>query len=378
MRILHLLKTGIGGAWALRLCRELVALGADIHVALPNEGHMPRAFREAGCSVHLLQSDLPLRRPAAIPGTLLALRRLVAQIKPDVIHSHFVGTTLSMRLALPDSKIPRLFQVPGPLHLENPVTRQLEVLSAGPSDHWIATCRAMVGLYRKAGVPARRIHFAYYGIDLNSLKPQSKGQLRAELGLAPEHPIVGMVAYIYAPKTYLGAKRGLKGHEDLIDAIALLRKTHPKVQLVIVGGAWKGAEDYERQIHRYARQRLPHGIHFLGTRTDVPQLYADFDVAVHPSHSENLGGSAESLILEVPTVATRVGGFPDVVLPGETGWLVPAKEPEKLAAAIGEALEDRKRATRYAQRGADLVRGLLDVKATAQDVWRVYQELIAK
>ena len=57
-----------------------------------------------------------------------------------------------------------------------------------------------------------------------------------------------MVAYMYAPKRFLGEKRGLKGHEDLIDAVSLIQDKYPNLHLVIVGGAWNGAIDYEKRL----------------------------------------------------------------------------------------------------------------------------------
>src|SRR5690606_31044154 len=109
---------------------------------------------------------------------------------------------------------------------------------------------------------------------------------------------------------------------------------------VFVGGAWNKAYSYEKQIREYAERKGGDRFVFLGTRNDVLELYPDFDVAVHPSHSENLGGAVESLLLKVPTIATNVGGFPDIVIDGETGWLVPPGRPDKLAEKILVTLDN--------------------------------------
>lgn len=376
MRILHLLKTSVGATWAYRMVREHMAAGVDVHVALPGGGPKVAEFRALGATVHELQTDLPIRDPLRMPSTFLALRRLVDAVKPDLIHSHFVGTTLTMRLALADSRVPRIFQVPGPLHLEHAMTRNGELAVAGPADHWIATCRWIHDRYSRSGVPRERLHFAYYGTDLERLTPQPPGKLRRELGLDADTPIVGMVAYVYAPKRWLGATRGLKGHEDLIDAMALLRRTRPNVRCVIVGGAWQGAQREEARVREYAKRRCGDAVIFLGTRRDVPELYADFTMAVHPSHSENLGGSQESLPLGVPTIATRVGAFPDVVRDGETGWLVPPKDPPAIARAIEEVLDDPEEARRRTVRGQQLTRTLVDVRSTAKDTLGIYETIL--
>src|SRR5208337_2454939 len=136
------------------------------------------------------------------------------------------------------------------------------------------------------------------------------------------------------------------------------------------------AASYERAIHQYARQRLGKDAIFLGTRNDVNELYPNLDVAVHPSHSENLGGAGESLLSCIPTVATNVGGFPDIVIPGQTGWLVPAHDPASLADAILEVLRDPLHAKKLAAAGRERVRQLLDIRETAREIKRIYDSVL--
>jgi glycosyltransferase involved in cell wall biosynthesis len=285
-----------------------------------------------------------------------------------------LGTTLTMRLALGKRHpVPRLFQVPGPLHLEHPAFRATEIRTAGPGDAWIGSCRWTCDRYRQSGVAAERLFLSHYGSDLDELAVGTPGRLRGELELDAAVPIVGMVAYMYAPKRYLGQRRGLKGHEDLIDALALCRETRPDLVGVVIGGAWNGATAHERRVRAYGKQRLGAAVRFLGTRSDVPALYPDFDVAVHPSHSENLGGAAESLLLGIPTIATDVGGFPDIVIPERTGWLVPPRRPAALATAILQAVDDRETALRLARQGQVHARRLLDVRDNARQIADIYE-----
>src|SRR5438128_1442841 len=99
MTVLHLLKTSVGATWALRQMRELVRLGVRVHAAMPPGPLVPK-YRAAGVEVHEAQLDLPIRRPWRVPAALRAMRQLVERVRPDIIHSHFVATTLTMRLAL--------------------------------------------------------------------------------------------------------------------------------------------------------------------------------------------------------------------------------------------------------------------------------------
>ena len=140
MRVLQLLKTSHGATWAYLQMRELVKLGVEVHAALPAGGPLIPRYQQAGINVHLVQLDLPVKAPWRIPKVTKTLAELVATVKPDLIHSHFVGTTLSMRLALGRKHpTPRIFQVPGPLHLEHSFFRQLDLRSAGAPDYWVGS-----------------------------------------------------------------------------------------------------------------------------------------------------------------------------------------------------------------------------------------------
>ena len=379
MRVLHLIKTPVGAGWALRQIRELVQLGITVHVALPDDGPMRGRYNEVGAIEHTLQTDFPVRCPWRFPELAAKLSALVKTVQPDIIHSHFVGTTLSMRLALGrGTTIPRVFQVPGPLHLEHGFFRRAEVFSAGRSDYWVGSCQWTCDCYERSGIGRDRIFLSYYGTDIDLYTPKEPGKLREELKLGPECKIVGMVAFMYAPKRYLGQKRGLKGHEDLIDAFKICLDKNPDLRCVMVGGAWNNATGYEAAVREYARSRCGDKVIFLGTRSDVADLYADFDVAVHPSHSENVGGAVESLLLGVPTIATRVGGFPDLVQDGKTGWLVPPKDPKALSVAIESALADPIGARAKTLAGQQRARELFDVRRTAKEVKDIYEQILGR
>lgn len=370
MKVLHLVKTSVGATWALRQMRELVGLGVEVHVALPAGGGLVKEYEAAGVRVHALTYSA-----AHLFDSCRQLKKVVAEVDPDLIHSHFVLTTLLMRLALRSDRRPRIFQVPGPLHLENRFFRMLDIRTARKNDYWVGSCTWTNERYAASGISRDRLFLSYYGSDIRQRKSAATGKLRRELHLGDDAVLVGLVAYMYPPKRYLGQRRGLKGHEDFIDAVARVARRYPQVYGVCIGGPWGNAAAYERRVKAYAARRTDR-VYFLGTRSDVPELYADLFCAVHPSLSENLGGAAESLALGVPTVATRVGGFPDIVIHGETGLLVPPSHPQALAEALTDLLEGRYDREKMAQRGVERVAEMLDVRNTARSVFEIYGRLI--
>ena len=132
----------------------------------------------------------------------------------------------------------------------------------------------------------------------------------------------------------------------------------------------------QKLVREFAHKRIGERAMFLGTRNDVRGLHPDLDVAVHPSHSENVGGAAESLLNGVPTVASSVGSFSGIVKSEETGWLVPPKRPVSIANAIREVLLDRHNALAIAEEGPALCSNLLDVRRTAAEVPAIYETIL--
>lgn len=380
MKILHLIKTTIGATWALREVQVLIRLGCEIHVALPAKEGLYEDYKKAGAHVHIVNVDIASFKtsPLAFTKAVINFRKLVLEINPDIIHSHFVGTTYFMRMALTGIPIKRIFQVPGPLHLEKQLTRKVDIHLANDYDYWIPTCNLSKQYYLEEGIAADRLSVAFYGSDIAVFgEKQKKGALRAELNLSADTHIVGMVAFVYPPKKWIGQKRGLKGHEDLIDAMKIVRKKHPKAVCVMIGGAWGDSESYYNKVVKYGKKQLGNSIYFLGTRKDVPKLYPDFDIAVHPSLSENLGGAAESLLMGIPTIATNIGGFPDIVKEDKTGWLVPASDPKSLAKKIINVLENPANAENIAAHGKQEMMRELDVNHTATQVYEFYQYIMS-
>ena len=376
MRILHLLKTAVGASWALRQTTELVKLGVEVHLALP-DGPMVAKYQQAGVKVHIFDPSIVLNKPWLNIGQIKRLRGLVDEVKPDIIHSHFVATTLLMRLALRKYVIPRIFHVPGPLHLEHVVFRNLELCLAQKQDFWLASCLWTQERYQRSGIAKDRIGLAYYGVNEEDFLFQHSPavDLKKQLNLPANTFLLGMVAYFYAPKSYLGQRRGLKGHEDLIDAIAIVKQSHPEIKCIFVGGPWGKSHHYFNQVKDYAQQKAPGSCIFLGLRNDVPLLYPQFDLAVHPSHSENVGGAVESMYAQVATLTSDVGGFPDLVSDGHTGYMVAAKAPAQLAAKIIQAIEQPEEKKRMIANGFHKVTQVMNVQHNAKQVFDFYQHI---
>jgi glycosyltransferase involved in cell wall biosynthesis len=380
MRILQVVKTTNGGAWAAWQAAELVRAGIEVHVVLPDkQGSNYHDWVDAGARLHFADLGFPVRAPWKGPDMFREARKLVELINPEIIHSHFVSTTLTLRYALGrNHPIKRVFQIPGPLHLEHSLYRRAELSSAGKNDFWIPSSRYTQALLTKSGVPRSKQFLSYYGCRLAEHAVTRTNELRRMLGINDNQLIVGNVSWFYRPKYYLAQTVGLKCHEDIIDSLAIVVRKRRDVIGVLVGSGFNGAQSYEERLRTRARMlagdriRMPGGL----TSSVIQRIWPDFDCAVHVPLSENCGGVVEPLCAGVPTIAANTGGLPELVFEGITGKLVPPRSPVVLADAILETVEDLERCRRMAGNGRRLITSMFDISRTAREVYQIYKYLL--
>jgi glycosyltransferase involved in cell wall biosynthesis len=382
MKVLHLCKSSQGARWASAQARVLARRGIEVHVALPDlTGTVTSEWIVNGARVHRVDYTLSPLLPVATISTLNQVRRLVDLIQPDLIHSHHVKAAIMARLALRGHyPVPRVFQVPGPFHLETTPFRMLELSTATAEDYWIATSRASLSRYLRAGISSSRVFLSYAGTENERFRGQRKGQLRRALGLADSEFVVGNISYIYAPKWYFMQRVGLKCHEDLIDGISLAAEKDRSIRGVLIGGPWGADSTYFEKLRQYARRRSGNAVIMPGAfnQEQVASAIWDFDCVAHVPMSENCGGVVEPLLCGIPTIASRIGGLVEVVIDGSTGVTVPVGEPPALSEAILFVRNHYGEMCNQAQVGRMLAQTMFDVNRTAVEVEEIYRYVLGQ
>lgn len=380
MKVLHLSKTSRGSRWASAQAGVLTRRGIEVHVALPDlEGSVTPEWIANGAQVHQLDYALSPLRPLATIRGLEQLRGLVERIQPDLIHAHHVQGAIVARLALRGRYgVPRVFQVPGPLHLEKFPFRKLELATATAEDYWIATSRAILSHYLRAGVARGRAFLSYAGTDNERFSGRRTGELRRKLGLGDSEFVVGNISYVYAPKWYLMQRVGLKCHEDLIDGISLAAEKDRSIRGVLIGGPWGADATYFEKLRRHARKRSGGAVIMPGAfgQEEVASAIWDFHCVAHVPNSENCGGVVEPLLCGIPTIASRTGGLVEVVMDGSTGITVPVGDPDALSEAILYVRNHYGAMREEAQAGRTLVQTMFDVNRTAAEVEEIYRYVL--
>ena len=344
-------------------------------------GDSPTAPRYEACGCRVIRFDFEQVRkePWATVKRLQDLRSIIEEENPDLVHSHFYITTLLMRLALRANKsLPRVYQVAGPLHLEHVAFRKLEIGLSTERDYWVGSSRCTIHHYVQSGVSRRRLFLSYYGLDVPKNEDIKPKFLRRLLNLADDDILTGDVSWMYPPKYYLGHTKGLKRHEDMIDALGIIIRQNPSVKGVFVGGGWNGADRYENRLRARARRVAGDQILFTGPLPgeQAIQAWADYNVAIHVPISENCGGVVEPLCFAIPTIASKVGGLPEVIIEGKTGYLVPPRNPKTLAKRIGEVVSDFERAQKMAEAGKLLVKKMFNIERTAEEIFTIYKHVL--
>ena len=177
-------------------------------------------------------------------------------------------------------------------------------------------------------VPEQKVRRVYNGIDAEQFAPREpSGELAASLGLPAGGPIIGSVGNLHP----------WKGHDTFIRAAARIRAARPDARFLLVGAgaAQAGLENLAREAG------VGEAMVFAGTRADIPELLALMSVFVQPSPHESLPNAVlEAMACARPVVATSVGGVPELVNNGVTGFLVPPNDPAALAEKVLALLAD--------------------------------------
>lgn len=340
MHVLHLIKTSDGAGWAISLMEAMKKKYNDISfsVALPLGGKYTNRYYAICKNVY----DMSYSLNAGILQKGKKLQKIIEEDKPDIIHSWFTQTTFYERLFLRKYKIPTIFEVVGPLHLENKLFKWGDVKSASTHNFWIATSKYIFEKYKKMGIPDDKLFLNYPYADVEKIIEEKKyvtvRNLRQQYNIPEHYKIIGTASYIYPPKFY--SRTGVKGHEILLKAFEKVLEKRQDIVLIIAGCTFGKSTNYETRLKNKAKKIDPNRIIFTGKYRHIYEIIPNFAIFVYLSKSENLGGVFESLLFEIPTVSSNRGALPELVIPNETGYLVPLENINNIAQTILNALDN--------------------------------------
>lgn len=362
MKVAHLVIGGdvAGGQLvALTLARATRARGGEALFVSPARGPFTQLAEREGFGVAVADVGRLHRL-----GGALALRRLLRREGVSLLHTHTLAAANALgRLAARAAGVP----VVSHLHIESRFRRATAPLLRTADNASARLCAALIAVsddtrraYERQGYP-RRIVVVHNGV---APPAPSDGDVRTELGIPAEAPLVGEVARLC----------DVKGQRELIAALAEV----PDAHAVLVGADLEQGGAYTLALEREAeRVGVRDRVVFAGRRDDVPAILETLDVFALPSWTEGL----PLVVLEAmahgrPVVATPVGGTPELVVDGETGLLVPPRDPGALADALRRLLGDSALRRRMGSAGARRVADHFGEEAMTRRVHELYLEAL--
>jgi len=370
--------TGGMNVYVRELTRQLGQMGIHVDVfTRSQDDHVPHVLHELGYGNRVVHVPAGPEHPVAkqelanyIPEFVNGIKAFACEkgIKYDIIHSHYWMSGLAAA-SLSDlwagTPIVHMFHTLG--EMKNRIARsdaeregkyriegEKQVLGRA-NRVTVATLAELTQLrFLYKGDPNKMVIIPP-GVDVSHFYPIPSDEAKMYVGLKPENRMV----------LFVGRIEPLKGVDTLIEAMSCLQlKEARPVHVAIIGGD-PGASPEDMTIEMARLQKLcddlgvDQSVVFLGKRDQdkLPYYYSAAEVVVMPSHYESFGMVAlEAMACGTPVIASEVGGLAYLVRDGETGFTIPAEEPETLCEKISWLLNDRelhatmsKRAIEYAQ-----------------------------
>jgi glycosyltransferase involved in cell wall biosynthesis len=328
-------------------------------------GDVEDELRASGVPVTSLGVGTRLSNPRSVRA-ILRTARMLRHDRVDIVHGY------QWRPALVGTLVGRLARVPLRLASKRSLTgddaraRHAWRRIARQVDTVIVNAEALRSDGERLGMRCRWT-LLQNGVDAERFRvPMPGAATRAAVGLDPRRPVIGTI----------GRLEDRKGQEQLLMALRALaaRGNGSRPQGLIVGdGPLRAA-----LVERARSLGVAADVRFAGTVGDVRPMLAAMDVFVLPSWAEGMSNALmEAMAAGRPVVATAVGGNTEVVTDGHTGLLVPAGDPEAIAAAVRDLLEEPTRASRLATAAREFVRDRFGARARVAELERLYEERLA-
>jgi len=295
---------------------------------------------------------------------VLYVVNLVRSRQAELIHAHEFTANVYGVLAGRLAGVPVVATVHGKNYYWECLRRRMAYRQVARFGRMVAVSKDLKEfLVRQVNIPSDRIDVIYNGIVAKPAEVSTTRVLAlSALGLDEHTRVIGSVGSLYI----------VKGHEYLIRALPAIVQAYPNVALVLIGRG-----EQEPVLRRLSKDlEVEEHVRFLGFRSDVATILAGIEIFVLPSLSEGLSVALlEAMAAGRPIVASRVGGNPEVVVDGETGFLVDPRDSGALAERIVELLNDSQKAKEFGESGRKRVQNWFAIDKMVESYCALYESM---
>ena len=340
--------------------------------------------REEGVQEDLqrLGFDVRILNTSGLIGRLMGVRRILRTERPDVIQTVLFHSDLVGRLAAIGTSakvISRLVNTDyDKIRVHDPSVRPFRFRMARLIDSWTArhlthqiyanSNAVKTAAMRDLRIPPEKITVLEESRDASRLghpSYQRRKLARVRLGIDENQEVL----------VNIGRQDYQKGQRYLLEAMAMLISTRPRLVLLVAGRSGDVSGELERLRDRLG---LKERVCFLGHREDVPEILAAADLFVFPSFYEGLPGAViEAMALGLPIVASDIDPVRETVEEGRNALLVKPGSPSELASAIERLLEDRLTAQAFGRRGREIFDERFTLEQSMPRLLAFYRQVVS-
>lgn len=354
-------------------------LGVDCVILLPEKGDYAKLLEEKGFSVRFFPLNRFFKKnPFPYLKTVWRIYRLLKKERFDIVHCSGIYPN---QYALPAA---RMASIPCLAHVTTDVYNKYDFkMSLLKYSDYVITCSKAVRDHALSYVPAlqKKVKFVYSGIvdkishvyDGIIEGPFQNGEneinyLRLAFNIPADHKVVVQLSEVI-PR---------KGVEYFVEMASIVKKAYPKVKFLVVGKTHD--DDYEHNLLAQVRKLgLTQDVVFTGFRNDLELIISLLDVSVLASLAEGLARViVETQFRGKPIVATDVSGNREAIVNGETGILVPPKDPQAMAQAVLDLLQNPEKGQRMGEKGREFAMANFGVDQHAKRILDIYENFLKK
>ncbi len=293
-----------------------------------------------------------------------ACLRLLRKEQVALIHAHEFSAILCGGIVAMLAGVPFVATVHGKNYFWEKLRRRVVYRLVSRHGTLIAVSKDLKQfICDKVGILEKRVEVIYNGVTpAQTIADEEIQKCKAELEVSGCYPLLGVVGSLYP----------VKGHRFLLEAMPEILRRWPNARLLVIG---RGELEVALK-EQVAQLAIDANVHFLGMRQDVPRVLSILDVFVLPSLSEGLSlALLEAMASGKPVVATRVGGNPELIDHGRTGFLIQPENEKDLAVNLLNLLNDPGMMHQFGQQASERVQQYFSMGQMADRYRDLYTRL---